>query len=96
MNVVKLLGHFCTVSASTNGEVSVREDYKWREGDGFYYATFLACDGAWIEVRVADSYFEHFMSHFVEGHEVVQLEGHLRTDVSLGTGVVHNYIAIGY
>ena len=46
-------------------------------------------------VNVKTSYFEYWYSHFVEGLCVVQIEGKLCTEVSRGTGIVKNYIAIG-
>ena len=95
MNVVKLLGHFCKVTAYTDETIKTEDAFKWKHGDGFYSATFLTCDGAWIEVRVKTSYFEYWYPHFVEGMEVVQVEGRLCTEVSRGTGIVRNYIAVG-
>ena len=95
MNVVKLVGRFCKVTAYTDKTVKTEDVFEWKHGDGFYSATFLTCDGAWIEVRVKTSYFEYWYSHFVEGLAVVQVEGRLCTEVSRGTGIVKNDIAIG-
>lgn len=95
MNVVKLLGHFCKVTAYTDETTKIEDAFEWKHGDGFYSATFLTCDGAWIEVRIKTSYFEYWYSHFVEGLEIVQVEGRLCTEISRGTGIVKNYIAIG-
>ena len=95
MNVVKLVGRFCKVTAYTDKTVKTEDVFEWKHGDGFYSATFLTCDGAWIEVRVKTSYFEYWYSHFVEGLGVVQVEGRLCTEVSRGNGIVKNYIAIG-
>lgn len=95
INVVKLLGHFCKVTAYTDETIKIEDAFEWKHGDGFYSATFLTCDGAWIEVRVKTSYFEYWYTHFVEGLEVIQIEGRLCTEVSRGTGIARNYIAIG-
>lgn len=95
INVVKLLGHFCKVTAYTDVKIKTEDAFEWKDGDGFYSATFLTCDGAWIEVRVKTAYFDYWYSHFVEGLSVVQIEGRLCTEVSRGTGIVRNYIAIG-
>lgn len=94
-NVVKLLGNFCKVTAYTDVKIKIEDDFEWKSGDGFYSATFLTCDGAWIEVRVKTSYFEYWYTHFVEGLSVVQVEGRLCTEVSRGNGIARNYIAIG-
>ena len=95
MNVVKLVGRFCKVTAYTDETIKIEDAFEWKLGDGFYSATYLTCDGAWIEVRVKIAYFEYWYSHFVEGREVVQVEGRLCTEVSRGNGIVKNYIAIG-
>lgn len=95
INVVKLLGHFCKVTAYTDKTIKIEDAFEWKHGDGFYSATFLTCDGAWIEVRVKTAYFEYWYSHFVEGMGVVQVEGRLCTEISRGTGIARNYIAIG-
>lgn len=96
MNYVKLLGHFCIVHAYTDTTTEIVEKENWKQGDGFYSATFLTCDGVWIEVRVKDCYFEYWYSHYVEGLETVKIEGHLGVEVGRGTGIVKHYIAVGF
>ena len=95
MNVVKLVGRFCKVTAYADETIKIEDAFEWKHGDGFYSATFLTCDGAWIEVRVKATYFECWYSHFVKWSKVVQVEGRLCTEISRGTGIVKNYIAIG-
>ena len=95
MNVVKLVGRFCKLTAYTDKTIKIEDAFEWKHGDGFYSATFLTCDGAWIEVRVKATYFEYWYTHFVKESEVVQVGGRLCTEISRGTGIVKNYIAIG-
>ena len=66
---VKLLGKFAQVYAYTDGSIKVVTHHGWYHGDGYYSATFLASDGAWIVVRVRDSYFDCFFKKYVEGKE---------------------------
>lgn len=95
MNIVQLLGHFCKVTAYTDETIKIEDAFEWKHGDGFYSATFLTCDGAWIEVRIKTSYFDYWYSHYVKGLEIVHVEGRLCTEISRGTGIIKNYIAIG-
>lgn len=93
MNRVSLNGHFAKVEAHTNGDVSVSEVFEWKHGDGYYSATFVTVDDAWIEVRVATAYFEEF-SKKIKRHAYCHIEGRLATEVGLGSGIVRNYVWI--
>ena len=107
MNYVKLLGHFCEIHAHTDTTVDIveREDWVHKDGyfkdgefiqQGYYRAMFLTSDGVWIEVRVKVSYFEYWYSHYVEGREVVQVEGHLGVEVGRGAGITQHFVAVGF
>ena len=94
MNNVSLYGHFAKVTAYTNCDVEVKEEFEWYHGDGYYSATFVTTDDAWIEVRVATSSFEELIKT-VKAHAYCHIEGRLCTEVGRGTGIVSNYITIG-
>ena len=100
MNRVSLNGHFAKVEAHTNGDVSVSEVFEWKHGDGYYSATFVTVDDAWIEVRVATAYFEEFSKKIqgcpfkIQGCPFCHIEGRLATEVGLGSGIVRNYVWI--
>ncbi len=91
MNSVILYGHFADVRASTNGSVEVKADFSWKSLDGSYSATFVTVDDAWIEVRVATSSFEEFEKR-IKQNPFCKIEGKLRTEVGLGSGIVRNYV----
>lgn len=95
MNEVRLQGHFCRVTAYTDGTVQIDDDYSWIHEDGFYHATFLVVDGAWIEVYVRETYFEYWREHYVDTLDTLLIEGRLSTDVGRGSGIVSNYVVIG-
>lgn len=94
MNNVTLYGHFAKVSASTNCDVTVTEEFEWYHGDGYYSATFVTVDDAWIEVRIKTSSFEEFEKTSLEHCPYCRIEGRLRTEVGRGTGIVKNYVWI--
>lgn len=91
MNRVILYGHFADVQAHTNGSVDVKADFTWKLSDESYSATFVTVDDAWIEVRVKSSSFEEFEKQ-IKHRPFCKIEGRLRTEVGLGSGVVKNYI----
>ena len=95
MNSVKLSGNFAEVYASTDGSIKTVKKEVWEEKGDYKKATFLASDGAWIEVRVRTDYFDWWYTNYVAGKEVVMLDGKLCTEVSRGSGIVKNYIWIG-
>lgn len=92
MNNVVLYGHFAEVQATTDCDIIVREQFEWKQKEGCYSATFVTVDDAWIEVRVKTSSFEEFEKVHLKQTPYCRIEGRLRTEVSRGSGIVHNYI----
>lgn len=93
MNRIELTGYLKTVTAYTDEEIKVEDAVEWRRRSRGSETTFYTDDKSWVRV-VFDEWLYCYMIGTDRIKKHLKIIGELRAEVSLGSGIVTNYIKV--
>lgn len=102
MNCIEYTGTIASVSASTNGEVLIDKNSVSRfiEREHYFETTIVNSEwdkDSWIRVRFPKkdtNWIEYFKTYKPVDIYMLGVEGELKTQVGIGTGIVYTYIEV--
>ena len=103
MNCIKYSGIVARVTAYTNAEVKIDKEDTTRFIEREHYFEFFLVNSewnkdSWIQVRFPKekdtNWIEYFKAYPPEDITMLGVEGELKTEVGIGSGIVRNYIEV--